>query len=371
MYTVKENEFVFDAKDLELDNPFKELSWAPSGADHSPGIRVRFHGSPSPLHRKGCPAATESGRANCKDEGCFVKVTDQPGPLGGDIKVTGQVLPYIKYLPTCPDSQSDAIGPMGPAFCSASKDSIALYSCTGKRSYDRNLPFFQTIQVYGSNPNLQAVYCSFATSEGHMKPFSGPDKTLIVRSNQQVASSLVPEGCRAIQKMAFVLYNVKDKSRKGRIEYSPNTYTQGVNADIPTAKIFFDPNQGGHPFIGGNLLSEGAQTKIRAKPGVFKTHTCWSSNVATSHNPHDMVKYYKMYIKWSWFIQTLRHITFKAGLDGQSYEDMASVFGPGWNRRENWELKNARFGQEILNKELDDTLVYLGGRCQLFSAEAV
>ena len=364
MYTVEEKRFRFASNtwNPRQKTPFKQLAWAGGKVDHSHGVRVNFWGSPSPEHRSACDAAPETGKARCMTPECFKKFVYPQRSNTDDLYITGQAWTNQKYLPKCPESDED----YGRTFVALSPFSLALFSYTGKNADDKELPFLQTNQIYSTNPDLQASYISMAASDGHMKPFSGRSKTMVIRSRQQVAKAKVPSNCAVQQKQSFVLHNVNDPTGQGRIEYAPNIYMQGTYSNFRHARVQSDPNQGNHTFVGGNFAGGGEVTNLdKTNLPAWKTWGRGTQNV-----PMDRIYPFRMSIPWDWFVTTLIYATTKRGLNGKDVAQVAKVFGPGWNVPENWELKNIRWAQEVKNPNLNSKECFIGGQCQMFQIDA-
>jgi hypothetical protein len=127
----------------------------------------------------------------------------------------------------------------------------------------------------------------------------------------------------------------------------------------------FDPNQGGKAYVGGPLATGGQGYAINNGPVV------WQSYGPASKSSVFDTTWFHYEVSWGNFVATLRHLTYLK-LNKNTDQDVASVFGSGWNSRTNWILKNARIAQEVYNPGWNSNLqATVGGHVNWIQIEAI
>ena len=354
-YEVNETNFLLRGG-VTQPSDLVDAKYSPNGGQkHQVGLVAKFHGQPKPglLEELGGTEGERLGKNGIQHFQRTVQ-TDWYSLTGID----GET---IRYAP----------GTGSFAELSAN-NGIGVYTHTGPLQ-NGELATFQ-VKRYSSNPEDLGIYVHSYTAPAALRVFDGPTATLRVKSRQQVQTANLPDGSRGIQKMAFKLTNSRAGACRfigstsacvARIAYSPNTFnsrtTNGTTLQI-------DPDQGGHAFVGGNLLGHGQPTVVRTRGKNTVVHTTYGNSTQQDiFGPLD----FRIDITWWNFKDTLRAVTFKAGLDGNKLSDVQSIFGKGCFTRTNWILKDVSFGQEIHNANWLNETASMGGRVKRTSVEAL
>ncbi|MEK8031054.1 hypothetical protein AACH06_09525 [Ideonella sp. DXS29W] len=123
--------------------------------------------------------------------------------------------------------------------------------------------------------------------------------------------------------------------------------------------VWFDPAQGGIPIVDGPIYTSGTMTvDSKTRLPLFVSQGSATQHVAFSNRVFDVT------IDFSQLMNVLRIVAArKLGVDLSSVTDeqLTSVWGSGWNHREDWVLLSGHVGQEVYNPNNGDRRVQIGG----------
>lgn len=358
-FIVDERGFLFRGGETYTERfDFRTFSYSPlKNRPQSEGTTVKFHGQPYPL------ALYNLGGTEGERLGKHAK-TDFTATFEEYVYSLTGIRGYTqRYYPGTGQFPGDSFAEISEA------NGLGIYTHTGPRS-DGRMAFLQP-KRFSSNPDAQGIYIGMYSALERLKVFTGETATLRVQVRQQVAYSNFTLPSRGIQKMAFRLHNVADLPvlgddpiKRSQINYSPNTFN---SSPILKAVMQIDPDQSNVSFVGGGFLGNGQKSWATSK---FMSNVVWTTyGPQTQHIPFPPTTF-TMDINWQDFKDTLRHATFRKGLDGYRDADVRKIFGKGCLTRANWELKSVSFGQEINNVDWKTDTNAMGGSLKFFKVFA-
>lgn len=349
---------------------FVVMGWSPTriNSNNYDGISAKFHAQPAP-EWLAMIGGTEGERYGAWGPDYFDREVFDLG--GYDNPLTGMKGAGVRYTP-----KHEGLTPLnGSSFIEISPaNGLGLYSHTGPAPLT-GMPAFLQPKRYSSNAEDCGLYLATPVVKGDMRPFKSDMKTVVIKSRQEVAHAVFPGESRGIQKGgACLFHNTNDPRAPGdpvakvsRIALSPNVFNSILGKDSP--KIQFDPDQSGHPFIGGGFVGGGHESFLTSS---YMTNSVWTTYGSGTMHETFSIRNFTMTMTWNQFKNTLRHVTYKAGLDGGSYNDVALIFGEGWDNHKNWQLKTVKCGgQEIHNADYETVTASMGGRVKWVTYQAI
>lgn len=364
-FEVTEKRFTFHPHFNRLSQ-FDDSAWTPTRPLNASGIMGTLHGELAPEYS--CDVTT-----HCQGKNCFSE-----NPSSHDAYALMGLENATTWVSQCPSTGESGESALAISNVSTNERlGIGFYTHTGDSFSGSSPAFYQPWQTRPTSEGLQAAYVNIpAHLNGQMKPFSGDcsgtdcDERVQLRvwGKQSVQTADTPAGTQAQQKLAFVLENSADPSGEF-VEYTPYTFCSGVFCSVSNnAHYNFDPNQGGTAYVGGRLMGGGQPTIMTV--GSESTVVWESYNISTFSEPFD-VQWFHYQISWKNFKNTLRLFTTYAGSNGTNDADVAALFGNGWDVRTNWQLRQARFGQEVYNPNWETTTAYVGGFTSWYQIDAL
>jgi hypothetical protein len=287
-----------------------------------------------------------------------------------------QVLPHHRWTPVGTEDRctGDAPGEGGDAaaFLSANDahGGVALLTTTGNRE-NGSRPFFDSFGAGGKNDTganqfLQVGVVSFRVNPNAktvLKPWSDGRQARI-QSTQTVGTAAIEGGngqlVQAKQQIGLHLLNRQCFSEKRsspcQIQYIFTTgiYRRGVE-DWSTVKWFqranlmFDPVQGGIAAIGGKVGPSGSST-TDAEHGL----PLWSSQGSATQHSTFSDRTFDITISFEQFKNALKiTVARKNGRlpESLSQDEMATIWGSGWDDPLQWVLLSTDVGQEVYNPD--------------------
>lgn len=337
-YLITKDRFFF-GKSSNGFSDFEDIVWRPNQGELDLGIAVFFHGSP--------PIKYDTGRKHVTaEDGGFIRIKEEGADHLTGINSPTRFVYYPKDPDDCWYGNSYATTGLGSG--------IGLYSYIG-RDFSGNLPFMLNKRNYSSNPKNFGLYVHFPCLEGQLEVFSGPMKTLECRAGQQVKTH---EICnykeqQLQQKMSFVIVN--KHAYRHNIEYSFNTFIQGLYEDKDTASLWIDPDQGNAVVISGKLGPSGISTEFTRTDITAYTSTGNPSQTLSN----GQLRRHKVEISWQNFQDMMVEASHRLNAMPEK------IFGPKWEKRDTWILSNARFAHEVHNGEYENHgLATIGSRLQ-------
>jgi hypothetical protein len=266
-----------------------------------------------------------------------------------------------------------------------SQGGVGLLTSTGSDSADAP-PFFGQFSAQGqdgsgNNAFLQGSVVGFRQNidaASPLRPWLATNK-LRVRSEQAVGSAKVDGGngelVQAKQQIGLSFLNkrcfAETSGRPCQIQYILTTaiYRRGVSDWsrmnwFKKANMLYDPVQGGIPVVDGPLYSSGTATQD-AQYGL----SVWTSQGSATRHDTFASRTFDVTISFEQLLNALKLTAASAthqSPDQVTDEQMATLWGSGWQDTSQWVLLSSDIGQEIYNPDVAFRAELGGGFRELF-----
>jgi hypothetical protein len=257
---------------------------------------------------------------------------------------------------------------------------------TSGRQDDGSAPFFGPYDAQGqngagTNAYITGTFINFRQAWGAadpLQPWAGVASARVRSVQSMGAVQLDTPGGQAVQvkqqMMATFLNRSCMKETTGQpcqIQYLFNTAIarSGVSnwsqvSWFKNGDVWFDAAQGGIPIVDGPIYGSGTITSdSKTKLPLFVSQGSATQHAAFSNRTFDVT------IGFEQLANVLRIIAGrKLGVDWSAVTDeqLTSIWGSGWNRRDDWVLLSGHVGQEVYNPNSDHKVQIGGGFKSLF-----
>lgn len=344
-----------------------------------PGMKIMFFG-----RAQGCAGGTQGPLTALSDARLarIASLTSLPHAAA---------LPALRWTPSghangCDTQAQDRDGASAVFVNADDKAGAVGMLTTSGRQEDGKAPFFGPYDAAGqngagANAYITGTFINFRQAWGAadpLQPWTGTASARVRSVQSMGAVQLETVAGKAVQvkqqMMATFLNRSCMKETTGQpcqIQYLFNTAIarSGVSdwsqvAWFRNGDVWFDPAQGGIPIVDGPIFGSGTITSdSKSKLPLFVSQGTATQHAAFADRTFDVT------IGFEQLANVLRIVAGrKLNIAWSSVTDqqLASIWGSGWNRREDWLLLSGHVGQEVYNPNSDQRVQIGGGFKSLF-----